>query len=140
MPWKAPKRPPVKISQCYNDGIANVFAVSDTAQPGYQPVETLTPKISLRYEERRLGIKRYYAAAQNQIRVERVIRVPHAGEVTSQDVVIDEKGRQYRIDLVQLVPDAYPLSDDLTLVRIKQGTAGSEGTDCHTGDTVTGSQ
>lgn len=118
--WKQPQRPPVKISQCYNDGIANVFSTSDVAVPGYQPIEKLTPKVSLHYEERRLGLRRYYAAAQNQIRVERVIRVPHAGGVTSQDVVIDETGQQYRIDLVQLVPDVYPISDDLTLVKYEQ--------------------
>lgn len=120
MAWKAPQRPAVKISQCYNGGLANIFTVSDAAAPGYLPIEQLTPKISLRYEERRLGIRRYYEAAQNQIRVERVIRVPHAGGVTSQDVVIDEKGQRYRVDLVQLVPDVYPPSDDLTLVEYEQ--------------------
>lgn len=125
MSWKRPQRPNLKISQCYNDGIANIFTVSDGAAPGYQPIERLTPKISLRYEERKLGLQRYFEAYQNQIRVERVIRVPHAGGVTSQDVVIDEKGREYRVELVQLVPDVYPLSDDLTLVAFKQKTGGS---------------
>lgn len=121
MIWKAPKRPEHKISQSFNDGIANIFAVADTARPGYQPLETLKPKISLHYEERRLGLQRYYKAQQNQIRVERVVRVPHAGDVTNQDVLVDETGRQYRIELVQMVPDVYPASDDLTLVRIEQG-------------------
>ena len=120
MSWKQPQRPPVKISQCYNDGMARVFSVSDAAAPGYQPIGELTLKISLPYEERRVGIKRYYDAQQNQIRVERVIRVQHVGGITSQDVVLDEKGRKYRIDLVQLVPDVYPVSDDLTLVDFEQ--------------------
>lgn len=120
MSWKQPQRPPVKISQCYNDGMARVFSVSDAAAPGYQPIGELTPKIALPYEERRVGIKRYYDAQQNQIRVERVIRVQHVGGITSQDVVLDEKGRKYRIDLVQLVPDVYPVSDDLTLVDFEQ--------------------
>lgn len=120
MSWKMPRRPEHKITQCFNDGIANVFSIRDAAQPGYQPIEELTPKVSLHYEERRLGLQRYYDAKQNQIKVERVIRVPHAGGVTSQDAVIDEHGRRYRVDLVQLVPDVYPLSDDLTLVRFDQ--------------------
>lgn len=124
MSWRAPRRPDHKISQCYNDGIVTVFCVHDDAKPGYQPVESLTQKISLRYEERRLGLQRYYEAAQNQIRVKRVIRVPHAGDVTSQDVAVDEKGRRYRIDLVQLVPDVYPISDDLTLVQFEQSAEG----------------
>lgn len=120
MSWKKPQRPTLKITQCYNDGIVNVFTVANGAAPGYQPVERLTPKISLRYEERKLGLQRYYEGLQNQVRIERVIRVPHAGAITSQDVVIDEHGREYRVDLVQLVPDVYPLSDDLTLVCYRQ--------------------
>ena len=127
MSWKKPQRPALKITQCYNDGIANVFTVSNGAAPGYQPIERLTPKISLHYEERKLGLQRYYEGLQNQIRAERVIRVPHAGGVTSQDVVIDERGREYRVDLVQFVPDVYPLSDDLTLVRFRQRPEGGGG-------------
>ncbi len=126
MPWKMPQRPEHKISQVYNDGVAQVFSVADQAAPGYQPVEALTLRVTLRYAERRLGLQRYYAAAQNQIRAERVVRVPHTGLVSSQDVLIDEAGIRYRIDLVQLAPDVYPVSEDLTLVRYEQGaeTAG----------------
>lgn len=121
--WKAPGRPDHKISQSYNDGYVRVFSVSDQAAPGYQPIEKLTEKMLLRYEERRLGLRRYYDALQNQIKVERVVRVPHAGGVTSQDVVEDQWGVRYRVDLVQLVPDVYPLSDDLTLVKYEQRPA-----------------
>jgi len=120
MAWKAPNRPDNRITQSYNDGLVRIYSVTDAAAPGYQPVEELAEKITLRYEERRLGLKRYYEAQQNQIRVQRVIRVPHAGGVTSQDVAIDEHGRRYRVDLVQMVPDVYPLSDDLTLAAFEQ--------------------
>lgn len=121
--WRAPGRPDHKISQSYNDGFVRVFSVSDEAQPGYQPIERLTEKVRLDYDERRAGLYRHYEARQNQIRVERVIRVQHAGGVTSQDVVEDEQGRRYRVDLVQLVPDVYPVSDDLTLVAYRQREA-----------------
>lgn len=124
MPWQMPRRPDNRITQTYNDGVATVYSVSDEAEPGYQPVEKLSFKVLLHYEERRAGLQRHYAARQNQIHVERVIRVPHAGAVTTQDVVMDEEGRRYRIDLVQLVPDVYPLSDDLTLVAYEQTGAG----------------
>ena len=80
----------------------------------------LTRKATLRYAERRLGIQRYYDALQNQIQVERVLRVPRAGNVTSQDVAITEDGRQYRIDLVQSVDEVYPPSVDLTLSKVEQ--------------------
>lgn len=77
-------------------------------------------KLALRYDEQRLGIQRYYAAMQNQVQVERVLRVPRAGNVNSQDVAVTEDGRQYRIDLVQDVPGVYPPSLDLTLTKIEQ--------------------
>ena len=118
--WKAPTRPKDNgITQPYTSGLVTIYTVTDSARPGYQPVQTLTQKIQLRYEEQRLGIQRYYKAQQNQIEVERVIRVPRAGRITNQDVAITEDGRQYRIDLVQNA-DVYPPSLDLTLAKIEQ--------------------
>ena len=120
MTRKAPYRPSNEVTQGYNSGVVTVYAVTDSARPGYQPVEQLTEKIKLRYEEQRLGIQRYYNAMQNQIQVERVIRVPRAGQITSQDVAETEDGRRYRIDLVQTVDGVWPPSQDLTLVKYQQ--------------------
>lgn len=121
MAWKTPYRPSNEVTQSYNSGVVTVYAVTDSARPGYQPVEQLTEKIKLRYEEQRLGLQRYYDAMQNQIQVERVIRVPRAGQITSQDVAETEDGRRYRIDLVQTVDGVWPPSQDLTLVKYQQG-------------------
>ena len=118
--WKAPNRPKGEVSQSYPDGIVTVYEQTDSAEPGYQPKPQLQKKITLRYEERRMGIQRYYAAAQNQQRIERVLRVPKTGKVSAQDVVVTEDGRQFRIEMVQIVPDVYPASVDLTLSRIEQ--------------------
>ena len=120
MTWKAPYRPSNEVTQGYNSGVVTVYAVTGSARPGYQPVEQLTEKIKLRYEEQRLGIQRYYNAMQNQIQVERVIRVPRAEQITSQDVAETEDGRRYRIDLVQTVDGVWPPSQDLTLVKYQQ--------------------
>lgn len=120
MTWKAPYCPSNEVTQGYNSGVVTVYAVTDSARPGYQPVEQLTEKIKLRYEEQRLGIQRYYNAMQNQIQVERVIRVPRAEQITSQDVAETEDGRRYRIDLVQTVDGVWPPSQDLTLVKYQQ--------------------
>ena len=120
MAWKTPFRPINEVTQSYNSGEETVYAVTDSARPGYQPVEQLTEKIKLRYEEQRLGLQRYYDAMQNQIQVERVIRVPRAGQITSQDVAETEDGRRYRIDLVQTVDGVWPPSQDLTLVKYQQ--------------------
>lgn len=72
-----------------------------------------------------MGLQRHYAAKQNQIKAQRVIRVQCVREtpITSQDIAATESGEKYRIDLVQLVPDVYPVSVDLTLVDYSQGVA-----------------
>lgn len=116
--WKAPNRPNNQISQTYNDGVVSIYAVKDVAPSGYAPQYELISKAKVGYAEQRLGIQRYYAAAQNQVRVERVIRIQRGVRVDSQDVAITEDGHQYRVDMVQAVIDIYPASLDLTLAKI----------------------
>ncbi len=119
--WKAPKRPNENdITENFNDGVLTVYAVENVAQAGYKPVEKLTKRIVLRYQERRVGLSRYYASRQNQVQIERVVRVPRAGNVSNQDVAITEDGCQYRIDLVQSVLDAFPECMDISLAKIEQ--------------------
>ncbi len=118
--WKSPNRPNHEITQPFNSGIVTVYSASDSATPGYCPKEKLSFKISLRYEEQRLGVQRYYAGMQNQIQIERVIRVPRAGRITNQDVAVTEDGRRYRIDLIQSVVDTWPPCIDLALTKIEQ--------------------
>lgn len=122
MSWKAPYRPRTDngVTQNFGDGVVKIYTVTNSAQPGYQPVPELTLKCTLRYEEQRLGIQRYYAGQQNQIQIERVIRTPRHGDVTNQDIAVTEDGKQYGIDLVQSVTDAYPASQDITLAKIEQ--------------------
>lgn len=118
--WKAPNRPSHEISQPYPDGIVTVYKVEDQAKPGYRPVEKPIPKEKLLYQERVLGLSRYYSGRQNQVEIQRVIRTPYRPGVSSQDVAVTEDGRQYRIDMVQKVQDVYPTSMDLTLAKTEQ--------------------
>lgn len=122
MAWKAPFRPRTDngVTQNFGDGVVKIYTVTNSAQPGYQPVPALTLKCVLRYEEQRLGIQRYYTGRQNQIQIERVIRTPRHGDVTNQDIAVTEDGKQYGIDLVQSVTDVYPASQDITLTKIEQ--------------------
>lgn len=117
---KAPFRPMGEITQPFNDGIVTFYTVENVAAPGLKPVEKLREKIKLRYEERRTGLQRYYSGMQNQVQIERVIRVPRAGALSSQDVAITEEGNQYRVDLVQAVLDVWPAAVDVTLAKIDQ--------------------
>lgn len=124
-PWKAPRRPEHKVTQDFNDGMSTICRVTDEAKPGYLPQEKLTVVVRLPYAQRKVGLYRYYQAKQNQSRVQRVLRVPQpAQEITNRDKVITEDGREYRIDLVQTVPDVYPRSLDLTLAAYRQGAGG----------------
>ncbi len=110
-----------EISQAYNDGIVTVYNVTDGAVGGLKPQPVLTEKLKLCYQERKLGIKRFFDAKQNQIHAERVIRVQKAPTpINNQDAAQTEDGKYYRIDLVQAVPDVYPPSLDLTLAAYEQ--------------------
>lgn len=117
---KAPFRSSNEVTQSFNSGLVGIYSVENVAAPGYTPVEKLRLKLTVRYDEQRLGIQRYYSGRQNQVQIERVIRVPRTGRVSNQDVAITEDGYRYRIDLVQTVPDIYPPCSDLTLARLDQ--------------------
>lgn len=121
MPRVNPFRADNRVTQTYNSGYAVVYTLTDVARPGYAPVEALTRKIRVDYEERRVGVTRFYEAAQNQIRIDRLIRTPRVEAVSTQDVIVlNGDGVQYRIDQVQTVDGIFPPSMDLTLTRIEQ--------------------
>lgn len=118
---KTPFRPDDRrITQSYRDGVVRIYTVTDGAAPGYQPRTVLTLLETLFYQERRVGLHRYYAGRQAQVEVERVIRTQIRPAVNPQCVAVTEDGVQYGIELVQQVQDVYPPSMDLTLVRIDQ--------------------
>lgn len=120
MTWKKPNRPSHEVTQPYNDGLVTVYALEDKAKPGYRPEPMLVKKGVLRYQERTLGITRLYSGRQNQVEIQRILRVPWWPGVSSQDVAVTQDGKQYRIDLVQRVSDVYPPSMDLTLAKVEQ--------------------
>ena len=115
MPRKLPFRPGNEISQPFNDGIASIYRLTDQAPPGYKPDLKPVFVAKLRYEEQRLGVTRYYAAQQNNVQIEKVIRVPAGAPVAAQDVVVTDYGFQFDVNLVQTVPGVRPPSLDLTL-------------------------
>ena len=118
---KTPFRPDDRrITQSYRDGVVRIYSVTDGAAPGYQPQPVLTLLETLFYQERRVGLQRYYAGRQAQVEVERVIRTQLRPAVNPQCLAVTEDGVQYGIELVQQVQDVYPPSMDLTLVRIDQ--------------------
>ena len=118
--WRAPNRPNHEITESYNDGVVNIYSVQDGAAPGYRPVPVLVLVKRMRYQERYLGINRLYSGRQNQVDIQRIVRVQKVPGVSNQNVAITEDGQQYRIDSVQDVIGAYPPSLDLTLATVEQ--------------------
>lgn len=117
--WKAPDRRKGEVSQSFNDGIVKICRTTDGGAAGYRPEPVLEERFTLRFAEQRLGINRLYQSRQNQVEIERVIRMQKADEISTQDVAVIG-GIQYRIDTVQAVPDVYPPCLDLALERITQ--------------------
>lgn len=106
-------------NQTYNDGLVTIYGISNAGELGNAPEPVLAKKVSLRYEERTVGVTRYYAALQANAMVDMVLRCQRAPAVSPQDVAVLHDGRQYRITLVQIPRDAQPPSMDLTLERME---------------------
>lgn len=130
--FRKPQRPAHAVTQPFNDGMVRICRVTNAGGSGKLPEPVLAEKVILPYEERRLGIRRYYDAKENMAEVERVIRVPDpgtvvvndlhyniSGPVNSQDRAVTEDGNQYAIELVQAVPDVFPKCLDITLRRVE---------------------
>lgn len=105
--------------QTFNDGVVNIYSVGNIAAPGNMPKEGLTLKVgSLRYKERTVGMNRFWAAMQNQTRVDLMLRVQRLRNISPHDVAIPNDGEQYKIIQVQYPEDVEPSVMDLSLERI----------------------
>jgi hypothetical protein len=96
------------------------YSVSNIAASGDMPKDglTLTMEKPLPYEERTVGINRYWSAMQVQARIDLVIRTPQIREACVHDVAVTHDGEQYDIKQIQYPPDVEPPSMDLSLERL----------------------
>ncbi len=107
-------------TQSFNDGVVNIYSVGNIASPGNKPKEGLTLKVGfLRYEERTVGMGRFWSAMQAKARIDLILRVPQLRNVSAQDVAIPIDGEQYEIKQIQYPPDVDPPVMDLSLERIE---------------------
>jgi len=105
--------------QTFNDGIVNIYTAGNISTPGNMPKEGLTSKVGpLCYEERTVGLGRYWTAMQNQVKVQQVLRTQRINSVSTQDVAI-LNGEQYKIVQVQYPKDIEPPCMDLSLERLE---------------------
>ena len=102
--------------QCFIDGLCDVYFLGDDSTP------VLKHK-ALRFQERVVGVKRYFTAAQAQVEINRLIRLPFGPDISPHDFVVigtGENCRQYQIVQVQKIPDTLPPSNDITLKQVEQ--------------------
>jgi len=108
------------LTQSFNDGVVNIYSVENIAESGKLPKEGLKIKASaLHYEERTVGMSRFYTAMQNQVKIEQILRVPRINSVSTQDVAIPNDGKQYKIIQIQCPQDVDPPVMDLSLERLE---------------------
>lgn len=107
-------------SQIFNDGVAHIYEVVNTAADGDKPIQRLMPKRTLRYKERTVGLNRFWTAAQGNVRVAYVLRCQRNRDISTQDIAVPNDGLQYRIVQIQYPEDITPHVMDLTLEEVKQ--------------------
>lgn len=99
-------------------GLVTLYALENTAQPGFMPVERLVEKGRAYYSYVTAGVTRIYAAMGANRQFDLVIRCHNM--VALPDGVkfaVPEDGQQYRIDPAQPIYDEDAI--DLTLVRLE---------------------
>lgn len=106
-------------TQTYNDGLCQICEVANIASPGEMPRDGLREKVELRYEERTVGMNRFWTAMQAHSRIDFLIRTPQIRSVSVHDVVVLPGDEQYEIKQIQYPKDVEPPSMDLSLTRLE---------------------
>nr|WP_315021837.1 hypothetical protein [uncultured Aminipila sp.] len=107
-----------KKTQTFNDGNVSIYEVIDVAQPGRKTVKKLRFKNTLNYENRTVGVTRFYTAMQSNVKIAYLIRCPFISGVSTNDVAVLQDGCQYDIKQAQKPTDVEISVMDLTLERI----------------------
>lgn len=112
------------LTQTFNDGIVNIYSIDNIAELGNLPKEGLTFKVGpLHYEERTVGMSRFWTAKQANAKIEQMLRVPRINSISAQDIAIPVDGEQYKIIQIQYPKDVSTPCMDLSLERIDSNYA-----------------
>ena len=108
------------LTQQFNDGVLKVYEVTNIAEAGDRPKDGLIPKFNgaVPYEERTVGITRFYTGKQTQNTIEQLLRIPRVNGISRNDIVVPIDGEQYRIEQLQSINDIEPRCLDLSLERV----------------------
>ena len=98
--------------EVFNDGLCSFREIDDDGNAGQE-------KEALRFQERTVGIKRYYEAMTAKVQIDRLIRVPMCPWITSEYLVVID-GQVYEIKQVQKINDTAPKTNDISLHLTRQ--------------------
>lgn len=103
--------------QTFEDGIITISKIENVAEPGDMPKNEAVEIGTLRFADRMLGYNRAYAAQAVNEQIDRMVRVPARGEISTKCMakIGDE---EYKISFVQLIATVQPRAMDLTLARL----------------------
>lgn len=97
--------------ETFRDGLVELYELDNQSVP----VQKFR---DIRFQNRMVGAKRNYEAQQAGVTIRKLIRVPiRDPEMISSGMFAVIRGRQYKIETAQVVPDTVPRSMDLTLVQ-----------------------
>lgn len=108
--------------QTYQDGILSIKQIklqdpADAMKEQTEILQTLFGK--LYYDERTVGMTRFFQGKQSDVKVDRLLRCPRQKNVRTTHVVVTEDGQQYHIRQIQYPKEVEPESMDLTLEVLK---------------------
>lgn len=95
----------------FNDGVANFYQVGNIAIKGNKPEKGLKQisKVSIRYSEEIVGMSRYWAAKQDNVKIDRMIKLPRVDCINANQVVVLTNGLQYKIKQIQYKKEDIPV-------------------------------
>lgn len=101
-----------KAFESFSDGSCSFRYMDDDGNAGKQ-------KECLRFQDRTVGVKRYYEAMTAKVQIDRLIRVPYRPWLTTEYLAVIE-GVVYEVRQVQMIPDSRPKTNDISLYLARQ--------------------
>lgn len=98
--------------ETFNDGLCAICRMDEDGNAG-SVVERL------RFQERTIGVKRYYEAKTAKVQVDRLVRVPYQKWLTTEYLAVID-GEVYELEQVQVISDTAPKSNDISLHLARQ--------------------
>lgn len=101
-----------KVFEVFNDGVCSFRLMDDDGNAG-------EVKAVIRFQERTVGIKRYYEAMTNKVQIDRLVRIPWQPWMSTEYLAVIQ-GEVFEIQQVQNIPGTHPKTNDVSLHLTRQ--------------------